>query len=52
MPKVLLLKKKSIHIVYVNEKIEIDMGLQNVWAKITTKKIINKKEHIWHRPLN
>ena len=28
MPKVILLKTKSIHIVYLNEKIEIDMGLQ------------------------
>ena len=26
MPKVPLLKMKSIHVVYLNEKIEIDMG--------------------------
>ena len=29
IPKVLLLKTKVIHIVYMSEKIEIDMGLQN-----------------------
>ena len=29
MPKLPLLKMKSIHIVHMNKKIEIDMGLQN-----------------------
>ena len=53
MPKVLLLKMKSIHIVYLNKKIEIDMGLQISLAQNYNKKIINiKKEHIWHKPSN
>jgi len=29
MPKVFLLKTKTIHIVYMNKKIEIDVGLLN-----------------------
>jgi len=39
MPKVLLLKIKSIHIVYLNEKIKIDMGLQNSLGKNYNKKL-------------
>ena len=30
---------KTIHIVYLNKKIEIDMGLLKVWAKIIMKKL-------------
>jgi len=52
MPKVILLKMKSIHIMYLNEKIEIDMGLQNSLGQNYNEKIINKKEHIWHGPSN
>ena len=43
MPKMILLKMKSIHIVYLNEKIEIDMGLQNSLGQNYNEKIINKK---------
>jgi len=52
MPKVIQLKTKSIHIVYLNEKIEINIGLQNSLGQNYNEKIINKRKHIWHGPSN
>ena len=52
MPKIPLLKMKSIHIVYLNKKIEIDMGLQISLDQNENKKQKYKKEHIWNGPSN
>ena len=43
IPKVLLLKTKPIHIVYLNKKIEIDMGLQISLGQNDNKKNRNIK---------
>jgi len=47
MSKVPLLKMKSIHIVYMNKKIEIDMGLQISLGQNGNKKNRNIKKNIF-----
>ena len=47
MPKVIVLKTKSIHIVYLNKKVEIDMGLQTSLGQNNNEKNRNIKKNIF-----